>query len=239
MSMKNYEKTVWITGGSSGFGKAMAQLFLEDGYTVVIAAHNADRLAQAAEEIGCDSFLMDVTCSADWKKAAAYAQEKYGGIDILINNAGGGVAIRYTITLTDDEIDRVIDLNLKSVIYGSRAFAPIMMEQKRGTIVNISSVCAKQAWPQWTVYASAKWGVLGFTKGLYTELQPYNIRVCCAIPAGCGATNFDRSANLPARDLLLQPQNFAKAVVETCKLPQHVVVEEITVWGIDQVVVPL
>ncbi len=237
--MNTYEKTVWITGGSSGFGKAMAQLFIQDGYTVIIAAHNAERLALAAQELGCDSFLMDVTCSADWKKASAYAQEKYGGIDILINNAGGGVAIRDTIELTDDEISRILDLNLKSVIFGSREFAPVMMRQRRGTIVNISSVCAKQAWPQWTVYASAKWGVLGFSKGLYTELQPYNIRVCCAIPAGCGTTNFDRSANLPERNLLFQPQDFAKAVVETCKLPQHVVVEEITVWGIDQAVVPL
>ena len=237
--MKSYEKTVWITGGSSGYGKAMAQLFLADGFTVIIAAHHGERLEQAAQELGCDSFRMDVTSSADWKKAAAYAQEKYGGIDILINNAGGGVAIRDTVDLTDEDIDRALDLNLKSVIYGSRAFAPMMMRQKRGTIVNISSVCAKQAWPQWTLYASAKWGVLGFSKGLYTELQPYNIRVSCAIPAACGATNFDRSANLPARELLMQPEDFAKAVVETCKLPQHAVVEEITVWGIDQVVVPL
>ena len=237
--MNTYERTVWITGGSSGFGKAMAKLFIEDGYTVIIAAHNPDRLAGAARELGCDSFLMDVTCSADWTKAVSYAQEKYGGIDILINDAGGGVAIRDTIDLTDDEIDRILDLNLKSVIYGCRAFAPVMMGQKRGTIVNVSSVCAKQAWPQWTLYASAKWGVLGFSKGLYTELQPYGIRVSCVIPAACGATNFDHAANLPARDLLMQPEDFAKAVVETCKLPQHVVVEEITVWGIDQVVMPL
>ena len=72
--MKSYEKTVWITGGSSGYGKAMAQLFLADGYTVIIAAHHGARLEQAAQELGCDSFRMDVTSSADWKKAAAYAQ---------------------------------------------------------------------------------------------------------------------------------------------------------------------
>lgn len=238
--MANFEKTVWITGGSSGYGKAMAQLFAKDGYTVVIAARSADRLTATAQEIGCDSFQMDVTKSEDWAKAAAYAEEKYGGLDILINDAGGGVAIKDSVDLSDDEIDRALDLNLKSVIYGCRAFAPMMMRQKRGTIVNISSVCAKQAWPQWTLYASAKWGVLGFSKGLYTELQPYNIRVSCAIPSACGVSNFDKAAGLPDRsNLLMQPEDFAQAVVETCKLPQHIVVEEITVWGIDQVVVPL
>ncbi len=236
--MAKFEKTVWITGGSSGYGKEMARLFVKEGYQVVIAARNQEKLEQAANEIGCDCFVMDVTNADDWKKATAYVKEKFGGLDILINNAGGGVAVRNTTTLTDAEIDQALDLNLKSVIYGSRDFASIMMEQKRGTIINISSVCAKQAWPQWTLYASAKWGVLGFSKGLYVELQPYNIRVSCAIPAAC-ATSFNSSANLPDADHLLQPQDFAKAVVETCKLPQHVVVEEIIVWGIDQVVNPL
>lgn len=238
--MSNFEKTVWITGGSSGYGKAMATLFAKEGYQVVIAARSEQTLKTVAQEIGCDYFVMDVTKPEDWKRAVAYASEKFGGLDILINNAGGGVAVRDTITITDDEIDRCLDLNLKSVIYGCRDFAPMMMAQKRGTIVNISSVCAKQAWPQWTLYASSKWGVLGFTKGMQTELQPYGIRVTCAIPSACGVTKFDREANLPAREhLLMQPENFAQAVVDACKLPQHVMVEEIIVWGMDQCVVPL
>ncbi len=234
----NFEKTVWITGGSSGYGREMARLFVQDGYRVVIAARGEEKLRQAAAEIGCGYFKMDVTDPEDWKQAVAYARQELGGLDILINNAGGGVAVRDTVTLSDEEISRAIDLNLKSVIYGSRDFAQVMMEQRQGTIVNISSVCAKQAWPQWTLYASAKWGVLGFSKGLYVELQPYNIRVSCAIPAAC-STDFNRNANLPEAEHKLRPQDFAKAVVETCKLPQHVVVEEITVWGIDQVVNPL
>ena len=234
----NFEKTVWSTGGSSGYGREMARLFVQDGYRVVIAARGEEKLRQAAAEIGCGYFKMDVTDPEDWKQAVAYARQELGGLDILINNAGGGVAVRDTVTLSDEEISRAIDLNLKSVIYGSRDFAQVMMEQRQGTIVNISSVCAKQAWPQWTLYASAKWGVLGFSKGLYVELQPYNIRVSCAIPAAC-STDFNRNANLPEAEHKLRPQDFAKAVVETCKLPQHVVVEEITVWGIDQVVNPL
>ena len=143
--MSNYEKSVWITGGSSGYGKAMAKLFAQEGYQVVIAARGEAALKEAAAEIGCDYFVMDVTNPADWQKAVAYAKEKFGGLDVLINNAGGGVAVRDTITITNEEIDRCIDLNMKSVIYGCRDFAPMMMEQKRGTIVNISSVCAKQA----------------------------------------------------------------------------------------------
>ena len=235
---KSFEKTVWITGGSSGYGREMARLFTYEGYRVVIAARNEEALREAAREIGCDYYQMDVTKPGDWKKAVDYANQNFGGLDILINNAGGGVAIRDIVTITDDEIDAVIDLNLKSVIYGCRGFSQVMIKQGRGTIVNIASVCAKHAWPQWTLYASTKWGVLGFSKGLYVELQPHNIRVSCAIPAAC-STGFNQSANLPQAEHLLRAEDFAKAVVETCKLPQHVVVEEITVWGIDQVVNPL
>lgn len=235
----DWEKTVLITGGSSGYGKATAKLFTEEGYRVVIAARNEARLREAAEEIGCGWLQMDVTSSADWKRAGEFFREKFGGLDILINNAGGGVAIRKTVTLTDEEIEKCLDLNLKSVIFGSREFASMMLEQKRGTIVNVSSVCAKEAWPTWTLYASAKWGVLGFSKGLYTELRRSGIRVSCVIPAACGSTGFDRAAGVADRETALRPEDVARAIVDTCKLPQHVVVEEITVWGIDQECVPL
>lgn len=84
-----------------------------------------------------------------------------------------------------------------------------------------------------------KMGCPGILKGALYRASAVQHPCKLRNSAACGATNFDRSANLPARELLMQPEDFAKAVVETCKLPQHVVVEEITVWGIDQVVVPL
>ena len=232
------KKLVVITGGSSGYGKAMAGQFSQGGYQVLITARNKDRLADAQRETNCDSFAMDVTQPADWESLHDYIRKQYGRIDILINNAGGGVAIKEVADLTFTEIRQTIDLNLVSAIYGAKVFAPDFQEQKSGTIINFASVCAKEAWPAWTCYAAAKWGVLGFSKGLYTELQPYGIRVTCVVPAAA-STGFQNNAGISSIKAALQADDVAKAVFDLCQLPLHVVVEEITIWGIDQVVIPL
>ena len=129
-------------------------------------------------------------------------------------------------------------MNLSSVIYGAKTFAPLLLERKQGTIINISSVVAKEAWPGWSAYAASKWGVLGYSKGLYTELQPHGVRVTCVIPARA-STGFQRNAGIGEVVNKLQARDVAQTVFDICKLPAHVVVEEVTVWGIDQIVVPL
>lgn len=233
------DKVVFLTGGSSGYGKATAKALTEAGARVVIAARNEKNLAAAKEEIGCDGMLaMDVTSFSDWEKAKKYMMDNYGGIDILINNAGGGVAIKDTVDQEVSDIDRTITLNLNSAIYGSKVFGDIMKSNRRGTIINFSSVCAKEAWAGWTVYAASKWGVLGFSKGLYVEMRPYNVRVSCVIPAAA-STGFQRNAGIGDVDNLLQPEDIASTVLYICSLPDHAVVEEVTVWGIDQEVNPL
>ena len=115
----------------------------------------------------------------------------------------------------------------------------MMKANKSGTIINVSSVCAKEAWAGFSVYAAAKWGVLGFSKGLYVELRPYNVRVTCMVPASAN-TGFQRNANVPeSGPMLLKPHDIAEAIVFTCKLSDKAVDEEMTVWGIDQEVNPL
>ncbi len=231
-------KIVLITGGTSGYGKAMAESFTKAGATVVIAARREAELQAVTGEIGCDTLCMDVTDFAAWQRAKAYIMEKYGRLDVLINNAGGGIAIKNVTEQTKDEIDRAILLNLNSVIYGANVFAPVMVTQKSGTIINVSSVCAKECWPEWSVYAAAKAGVLNFSKGLYTELQNDGVRVTCLIPAQA-ATRFQSAAGLDASTCKLGTEDIAKTALFICQLPDRAVVEEVTVWGIDQVVVPL
>lgn len=228
-----------VTGGSSGFGKETARLLYREGCKVIISSRNEDSLKKVADEIGeIEYFVADVTNPSDWEKLYEYVKRRHGRLDILVNNAGGGVAIKPTIDQTVEDIDKIIKLNLNSVIYGSRLFGRMMKEQKEGTIINVSSVCAKQAWPEFTIYAAAKWGVLGFSKGLYVELQPYNVRVSCIMP-GAANTNFRKNSNIPEYRVKLEAEDVAQAIVYICKLPKHVVVEEMIVWGIDQVVVPL
>jgi len=234
--MKN--QIVLITGGTSGYGKAMAECFHSDGAKVIIAARSPEQLQNAANELSCDSIVMDVTAYDDWLAVKKNVLEHYGRIDVLINNAGGGIAIRETVDLTKEQIDQTIQLNLNSVIYAANVFGPVFKAQKGGTILNISSVCAKHCWPEWSVYAAAKAGVLNYSKGLYTELQPYGVRVSCLIPASA-STAFQKSSGIGEVQRLLTTKDIAETALFICKLPKHAVVEDITVWGIDQEVVPL
>ena len=232
-------RIVLITGASSGYGLATAKAFVDNGDTVIMAARNLKKLEAARTETGAAlAISMDVTSPADWDSVKSVILEKYGRLDILVNNAGGGVTIKEVSEFTTEEIDSVIKLNLNSVIYGCRAFADVMKAQKSGTMINISSVCARQCWPTWSVYAAAKAGVLNFTKGLYVELQPHGVRATCVIPASA-STGFQKNAGIGEVEQSLKVEDVANAVYYVATQPKGVVVEEITVWGTSQVVIPL
>ena len=232
-------RIVLITGASSGYGKAIAKAFKQSGDTVIMTARNAQRLEAARAEVGGDlAFSMDVTLPADWDKAVGLIAEKYGRLDVLVNNAGGGITIKEVSEFTPEEIDATIKLNLNSVIYGCRAFAPMLRAQKGGTIINISSVCARQCWPTWSVYAAAKAGVLNFSKGLYLELRPFGVRVTCVVPSSA-STGFQSACGIGETTDLLLPEDIAETVRYVADLPARAVVEDVTVWGIDKQVNPL
>ena len=232
-------RIVLITGASSGYGKATAKAFKDNGDTVIMAARNLEKLESAREEVGGDlAVSMDVTVPADWEKIVNIITEKYGKLDILVNNAGGGVTIKEVSEFSIEEIDKTITLNLNSVIYGCRAFADMMKKQNCGTMINISSVCARQCWPTWSVYAAAKAGVLNFSKGMYLEMQPYNVRVTCVVPSSA-STGFQNSCGIGETTDKLLPEDIAETVLYVANLPQRAVVEDVTVWGIDKQVNPL
>ncbi len=232
-------RIVLITGASSGYGKACARAFKENGDTVIMTARNEERLNAACREVGGDAAVaMDVTHIEDWEKIKDFINEKYGRLDILVNNAGGGVAIKEVAEQTVEEIDTVIRLNLNSVVYGCRTFADMMKERREGTIINISSVCARECWPTWSVYAAAKAGVLNFSKGMYLEMQPYNVRVSCVIPSSA-STGFQKACGIGETEDKLRPEDIAETVLYVANLPGRAVVEDVTVWGIDKQVNPL
>ena len=233
------DKVVFITGASSGYGKAMAELFVKEGAKVIIASRNEEELKAVQKEIGCAGYVrMDVTKIEDWLSAEKYIIDNFNKIDVLVNNAGAGISIKDTIDQDFDTIDYVLKLNLNSVIYGSKIFARYMKEQQSGTIINVASVCATHCWPGWGIYGAAKAGVLNFSKSLYLELQKDNVRVTCLIPASSN-TKFADNAGISVGKLAMQPKDVGETVLYICNLPNTVVVEELTVWGIDQVVNPL
>lgn len=233
------EKIVIITGGSSGYGFALAEEFKRKGYRVIITARNEERLLKAKEECGADdAYVMDVTRYEDWVLLKEFAVRKYGKIDVMINNAGGGVAIQDVDEFSQKQIDETVALNLTSVIYSGNVMGALMKEQRDGVIINISSVCAKHCWNKWSVYAAAKAGVLNFSKGLYVELRPYGIRVTCVIPAAA-KTGFQSAAGIAEETAVLSPADVAKSVLYAAELPKTAVIEELTVWGTSQEVNPL
>ena len=232
-------RIVVITGASSGYGKATAKAFIANGDTVVMTSNNEAQLNEACAEIGgAMTVVMDVTIPADWEKLFNAVMEKYGRIDILINNAGAGISIKEVADQTIEEIDSIIKLNLNSVIYGCRQFANQFKAQKTGTIINMSSICARQCWPTWTTYACAKAAVLNFSKGLYLELKPHNVRVTCIIPSSA-STGFQKASGVDETTDWLKTEDIADTILYVCNLPQRAVVEDVTVFGIDKEICPL
>ena len=167
-----------------------------------------------------------------------FAAEKLGDVDVLVNNAGGGIAIRPIEEHTKETIDEILALNLNSVMYAAEVFAADMKKRGSGTIINIASVCATHAWANWSVYAAAKAGVLNFTKGLQTELQPFGVRASCVIPASA-STGFQSAANLGETNDSLDIDDIAETVLFVAEMPARAIVEDITVWGMSQAVQPL
>ncbi len=232
-------KTVIITGGTGGYGLATAKAFKKAGYTTLITGRDLSRLEKAQKESGADFiFVQDVKSYDGWVELKKYADVVLGKLDVLVNNAGGGVAIRPIEEQTKETIDEIIALNLNSVMYASQIFAADMKSRGSGTIINISSVCATHAWANWSVYAAAKAGVLNFTKGLQTELQPFGVRASCVIPASA-STNFQSAASLSETNDSLQTDDIASTVLFVAEMPPRAIVEDVTVWGISQAVQPL
>lgn len=232
-------RIVLITGASGGYGKATAKAFKDNGDTVIMTARNIDKLNAACKEVGGDLALsMDVTKPEDWDVIVKTVTENYGRLDILVNNAGGGITIKEVSEFSVEEIDATIKLNLNSVIYGCRAFADMMKAQKSGTMINISSVCARHCWPTWSVYAAAKAGVLNFSKGMFLEMQPHNVRVTCVVPSSA-STGFQSACGIAETNDKLLSEDIAETVLYIANLPQRAVVEDVTVWGIDKDINPL
>ena len=236
-------KTALVTGASRGYGAGIAESLAREGARVWIAARNAADLGSVARRIGAQALTADVTRGKDWDRVFQTVLGAAGRLDILINNAGGTVRLAPLASLADREIEQDLALNLTGAILGCRRAAAVMLKQGSGTIVNVSSVCAVEAWPQWAVYSAAKAGLLQFTKCLYAELRPYGARATCLVPSW-GATNFAKAAGYPEFDpqtaaKCIQPLELGRIVADICALPAHLCLQELILWPLVQEVVPL
>ena len=236
-------KTAIVTGGSKGYGYGIAEALKEKGVQVWITSRSETELKQAAEELGVYHQIADVTEPDDWDRLVDAVSKESGTIDMLINNAGGGISKEHLDGQTDSDIAESITLNLTGVIYGCKRVVPFMKKQQSGTIINVSSVCALEAWPGWSVYSAAKAGLGQFSKCLYLELQDFGVRVTTLTPSW-GTSNFLKAVGLDERDAateakVTKPSELGDIVVSICEMPAHLEIQDLTVLPMVQKIVPL
>jgi len=243
MDKRLKDRVALVTGASRGYGAGIAEQLVNEGARVWIAARSAGELAAVARRVGAQAVPADVTRAQDWDRMLAEVTAGGGRLDILVNNAGGTVRVAPLADWADEEVERELALNLTAAILGCRRAAALMQRQKSGTIVNVASVCAVEAWPQWGVYSAAKAGLLQLTKCLYAELRPHGARATCLIPSW-GATDFSKAAGLPefspeTAAKCIQPLELGRVVADICALPVHLSIQELILWPLVQEVSPL
>jgi NADP-dependent 3-hydroxy acid dehydrogenase YdfG len=231
-------KVVVITGASSGLGEATARMLSAQGATVVLGARRVERIVALADELvrgGGRALALqtDVTRSAEVQRLVDAAVEKFGRIDVIVNNAGlmpSSPLDRLKIA----DWDRMIDVNIKGVLYGIAAALPHMQRQKGGHIVNVSSVAGHKVRAGTAVYAATKHAVRVLTEGLRQEVKPWDIRTTIISPGAVATelpdsiTESDVQAGVKAfYEIAIPADSFARAVVYALGQPDDVDINEI------------
>ena len=200
-------RTAVVTGGTRGIGLAIARALAEDGASVVVSGRDAGRLDSAVKELetlGASALgvAADQSKREDCDRLVDAAKERFGRIDVLVNNAGI-TRDQLLVRMKDDDWDQVLDTNLRGVFLMTRAVAKSMMRQKSGRIINIASTAGAMGNPGQVNYSAAKAGVIGLTKAAARELAHWNILVNAVAP---GLIETDMAAAIPAeaREALLQ-----------------------------------
>lgn len=230
-------KVVVITGASSGLGEATARQLAPLGARLVLGARRVDRLQALAKDLSLTDgsvIQTDVTQREQVKRLIDGAVKLHGCIDVLINNAGLMPQSLFEQGKVD-EWDRMIDVNIKGVLYGIAAALPYMKKKKSGHIINVSSVAGHKVGPGSGVYAATKHAVRALSEGLRQEVKPYNIRTTVISP-GAVATELPNTITDPAvaqrvrglyEQVAIPADSFARVVVFAMSQPDDVDVNEI------------
>lgn len=226
-----------ITGASSGIGEETAMAFARAGIHVALVSRSADKLATIAEKarqfgVEAQVYPLDLAQVDRVREQVAAIVSEFSPIDILVNNAGMG----YTGSLMDTSLadwQQILDLNLTSVFECIRAVLPTMRDRHQGTIVNVSSVVGKQAFPNWGAYSVSKFGLMGLTKTLALEERGNGIRVTAICPAAVNTSMWDTEtvkANID-RSKMLMPEIVAQSILQIVQLPASATIEELTIMS--------
>ncbi len=203
MNRQKSEKTILITGSSSGIGKETALYFSEKGWNVIATMRNPSGRKPDFPSENIELLPLDVTDISSIRNAIKFTVEKYGRIDALVNNAGYAVEGIFEAS-TSGEAEKQFKTNVLGLMDAVREIIPVYREQKSGLIINVASIGGRIGFPFYSIYNSSKWAVEGFSDALHYELEPLNIKVKIIEP-GLILTDFYNRSMVRAEKL--QPYN--------------------------------
>ncbi len=234
-------KIVFITGATAGFGKAIARKFAANGHDLIISGRRKVLLEELARELILNHHIdvlplcFDVRQLNEVEHAVNSLTDRWRSVDVLVNNAGLAVGLNPVHEAVIDDWDRMIDTNVKGLLYMTRLISPLMVARKKGHIINIGSVAGKEVYPMGNAYCGSKFAVDAITKGTRIDLVSHNIKVTQIAP-GAANTEFstvrfkgdkERADNVYNGFTPLAAKDIADAVYYVTTLPEHVNVNDL------------
>ena len=232
-----------ITGATSGFGRASAIRLARLGYDVIITGRRSERLAELTTEIENQlgrkvyPLCFDIRSREACEKAWESLPEEWREVDVLMNNAGLAACSEPIGVASLDDFDRMIDTNVKGLLYFSQQVIPVMMARKKGMIINLSSIAGVEVYPNGNVYCATKHAVSALTKAMRIDLLPYGIRVGSISP-GAAETEFslvrfkgdaDKAKAVYKGMIPLNAEDIADIVEFMLTRPEHVMINDVLV----------
>lgn len=236
-------KTVCITGATSGIGKAIALRLAKENYQLILTGRRADRLDELKNElennfdIKIATLCFDIREYAEVEQALELLPDEYKDIDILVNNAGLAAGLDPIYSGDIDDWERMIDTNIKGLLYMTRLVSPRMVERKSGHIINIGSIAGREVYPNGVVYCATKHAVDALSKGMRMDFLPYGIKVTQVCP-GAVETEFSivrfkgdkqRADKVYEGYQSLVAEDIAEAVYYAVSQPAHVDVQDLLI----------
>lgn len=178
------DKVVVVTGGSKGFGKALAELFIEQGSKVVVTSTNEVELKTTANDINSEYFVADAANYENVETLGKYVEDKFGRIDVWVNNAGIQIAPSNTEDVDIEKLHTLFDINFFGYFYGSKVALKSMKKRNEGLIININSTAGLSGKPELSAYVSSKFAIKGLSESTREELKESGVRVFQIFPGG-------------------------------------------------------
>ncbi|MGB3142766.1 MAG: SDR family NAD(P)-dependent oxidoreductase [Maribacter sp.] len=235
------KKTAFITGATSGIGKATAELFAKNNIDLVLCGRRQERLDTLKNELGklvnVHTLSFDIRNKKSVNEAIESLPEAFQKIDILINNAGNAHGLDPIQEGSSEDWDAMLDINVKGLLYVSKALMGQMIERKSGHIINIGSTAGKEVYPKGNVYCASKHAVDAINQGMRIDLNPYGIRVGAVNP-GLVETEFsnvrfkgdeERADNVYKGFQPLKPEDIADVIHFVVTRPYHVNIADLIV----------